>query len=60
MEPMKDPHALPMLIAPRHNGETRIPAVLERTRYLPSSVGGAAGGVKGLGMVDRGKVSQWN
>jgi len=29
-----------------HNGETRAPAVLERIRYIPSSVGGGGGGAK--------------
>jgi hypothetical protein len=40
--------ASPIDIAPRHSGETLTPAVLERTRYRPNSVGGSSAGAKKL------------
>jgi hypothetical protein len=49
---MKELKASPMLIAPKHNGETRTPAVVERMRYRPSSVGGSGQGAKRLDIVD--------
>ena len=38
--------ALPKLIAPNCRGDTRMPADLERTLYLPSEVGGSGAGSK--------------
>jgi hypothetical protein len=38
--------ASPMDMAPRHSGDTRTPAVLDRILYRPSSVGGAGAGWK--------------
>jgi hypothetical protein len=46
MEPSMPSQALPKLMAPSCNGETRMPAVLERTLYLPSEVGGSGAGSK--------------
>jgi hypothetical protein len=38
--------ASPMDMAPKHSGDTLTPAVLERIRYRPSSVGGSGAGAK--------------
>ena len=46
MEPSMPSQALPKLMAPSCNGETRMPAVLERTLYLPNEVGGSGAGSK--------------
>ena len=46
--PMKLFHDSPIDMPPRHSGETRTPAVLERTLYRPNSVGGSGAGVKRL------------
>jgi len=44
MEPSMPSQALPKLMAPSCNGETRMPAVLDRTLYLPNEVGGSGAG----------------
>ena len=46
MEPRMPVQASPIDMAPSCRGETRIPAVLERTLYLPSEVGGSGAGSK--------------
>jgi len=43
MNPQDEFHAWPMLPPPSASGDTRMPAVLERIRSLPSSVGGSGG-----------------
>jgi hypothetical protein len=37
-------HASPMDAAPKHSGDTLTPAVLDSTRYRPSSVAGSGAG----------------
>jgi hypothetical protein len=41
---MRSDQALPILMAPRQNGETCTPALGERILYLPSSVSGSGAG----------------